>query len=155
MGKFLVRCQMIITKMTQDHVSQIAEIEKICFNDPWSENSISSELNNRLSCWLVALEEDMVAGYVGSQTVLGETDMMNIAVHHNYRNRGVAMDLIQALIAALTEQGSHSLMLEVRSSNEPAKNLYRKLGFEAVGIRRNYYRNPKEDALILRKEWSL
>lgn len=97
----------------------------------------------------------MVAGYVGSQTVLGETDMMNIAVHPNYRNRGVAMDLIQALIAALTEQGSHSLMLEVRSSNEPAKNLYRKLGFEAVGIRRNYYRNPKEDALILRKEWSL
>ena len=155
MGKVLVRCQMIITKMTQDHVSQIAEIEKICFNDPWSENSISSELNNRLSYWLVALDEDMVAGYVGSQTVLGETDMMNIAVHPNYRNRGVAMDLVQALIAALTEQGSHSLMLEVRSSNEPAKNLYRKLGFEAVGIRRNYYRNPKEDALILRKEWSL
>lgn len=155
MGKLLVRCQMIITKMTQDHVSQIAEIEKICFNDPWSENSISSELNNRLAYWLVALEEDMVAGYVGSQTVLGETDMMNIAVHPNYRKRGIATDLIQALIAALSEQGSHSLMLEVRSSNEPAKNLYGKLGFEAVGIRRNYYRNPKEDALILRKEWSL
>ena len=155
MGKFLVRCQMIITKMTQDHVSQIAEIEKICFNDPWSENSISSELNNRLAYWLVTLDEDVVAGYVGSQTVLGETDMMNIAVHPNYRKRGIATDLIQALIAALTAQGSHSLMLEVRSTNEPAKNLYRKLGFEAVGIRRNYYRNPKEDALILRKEWSL
>ena len=146
---------MMITKMEQDHIPQIAELEKICFNDPWSENSISSELNNRLSCWLVAMEEDVVVGYVGSQTVLGETDMMNIAVHPNYRKCGIATELINTLISVLSGQGSHSLMLEVRMSNEPAKRLYTNLGFEAVGIRKNYYRNPKEDALILRKEWSL
>ena len=146
---------MTITNMTSAHVAQIAELEKCCFNDPWSENSISSELNNRLSCWLVALESDVVIGYVGSQTVLGETDMMNIAVHPDYRNQGVAKKLIQNLMDIISEQGSHSLMLEGRQSNEPAKNLYASLGFETVGIRKNYYRNPKENALILRKEWSL
>lgn len=141
--------------MTVDHVQQIAELEKICFHDPWSEKSIASELNNRLSCWLVALEEDSVVGYVGSQTVLGETDMMNIAVHPQFRMRGIAAALIEALIAQISKQGSHSLMLEVRASNDPAIRLYGKLGFAAVGIRKNYYRNPKEDALILRKEWVL
>ena len=146
---------MTIVSMTSAHVAQIAELEKRCFNDPWSENSIASELNNRLSCWLVALEGDVVIGYVGSQTVLDETDMMNIAVHPDYRNQGVAKNLIQTLMDTLSGQGSHSLMLEVRQSNEPAKNLYASLGFETVGIRKNYYRNPKENALILRKEWSL
>ena len=146
---------MIITKMLQCHVPQIAELEKLCFNDPWSENSIASELDNRLSCWLVAIADDKVVGYVGSQTVLGETDMMNIAIHPENRKQGIATELIGALIEALNERGSHSLMLEVRASNEPAKSLYLKLGFEVVGIRKNYYRNPREDALILRKEWNL
>ena len=146
---------MIITKMLQCHVSQIAELEKLCFNDPWSENSIASELDNCLSCWLVAIADDKVVGYVGSQTVLGETDMMNIAIHPDNRKQGIATELIGALIEALNERGSHSLMLEVRVSNEPAKSLYLKLGFEVVGVRKNYYRNPREDALILRKEWNL
>ena len=146
---------MMITQMNESHVLQIAELEKLCFNDPWSANSIASELDNRLAFWLVALENDQVIGYVGSQTVLGETDMMNIAIHPEHRNRGIATKLIEALIQGLTERGSHSLMLEVRASNEPAKNLYIKMGFEAVGVRKNYYRNPREDALILRKEWSL
>ena len=141
--------------MSNAHVPQIAELEKCCFNDPWSESSIASELNNRLSCWLVALDGNVVIGYVGSQTVLGETDMMNIAVHPAYRKQGVAKSLIQNLIDTISQQGSHSLMLEVRQSNEPAKNLYLSLGFETVGIRKNYYRNPRENALILRKEWSL
>lgn len=141
--------------MLQCHVPQIAELEKLCFNDPWSENSIASELDNRLSCWLVAIADDKVVGYVGSQTVLGETDMMNIAIHPDYRKQGIATELISALIEALNERGSHSLMLEVRASNEPAKSLYLKMGFDVVGVRKNYYRNPREDALILRKEWNL
>ena len=144
---------MIITKMAQCHVSQIADLERLCFNDPWSENSIASELNNKLSHWLVALDGEKVIAYVGSQTVLGETDMMNIAVHPDYRKRGIATELIQELINALNERNSHSLMLEVRESNDPAKELSLKMGFEMVGIRKNYYRNPKENALILRKEW--
>ena len=146
---------MIITQMNESHVPQIAELEKICFNDAWSENSIASELDNRLAFWLVAVEDDQIIGYVGSQTVLGETDMMNIAIHPDHRNRGIATKLIEELIQGLTERGSSSLMLEVRASNEPAKNLYSKMGFETVGVRKNYYRNPREDAMILRKEWGM
>ena len=144
---------MIIVKMDESHVAQIAQLEKLCFNDPWSEKSIASELDNRLSLWLVALENNQVIGYVGSQTVLGETDMMNIAVHPDHRKQGVGSALIVGLIGALEKRGSHSLMLEVRSSNATALSVYYKLGFNEVGRRRNYYRNPKEDALILRKEW--
>ena len=146
---------MTIIKMTACHVPQIAELEKLCFHDPWSEKSIASELHNKLSNWLVAIDDDQVVGYVGSQTVLGETDMMNIAIHPQYRKQGIATALIHNLIEILKEQNSHSLMLEVRRSNDAAKSLYMKMGFVEVGVRRNYYRNPKEDALILRKEWNL
>ena len=79
--------------------------------------------------------------------------MMNVAVDPNYRRMGIAYRLIEALIAALAEKDNHSLALEVRASNTPAIALYGKMGFTDVGRRRNYYRNPREDALILRKEW--
>lgn len=144
-----------IRQMTRTHVPQVAELEKICFADPWSEKSVASELENPLSYWLVALEGDTVAGYVGSQTVLGETDMMNVAVHPEFRRQGIAEALILALIEALKAWQSHCLTLEVRDSNAPARALYEKLGFLEVGRRKNYYRNPGEDALILRKEWTL
>ena len=144
-----------ITTMTEDHVPQIAEIETLCFSDPWSEKSVASELNNRLSLWLVALDGDTVAGYVGSQSVLDEADMMNIAVHPDYRRQGIGRDLVLALAEALQKKGIRGLMLEVRQSNAPAIALYEQLGFQQVGMRPNYYRNPKENALILRKELSL
>ena len=144
---------MEIRLMTADHVSQVAQLEKLCFRDPWSENSVSSELNNPLSLWLVAVEGEKVAGYVGSQSVMGESDMMNVAVHPDFRRQGIGERLILDLIDQLNQRGNHSLTLEVRTSNVSAIALYRKLGFEQVGLRKNYYRNPKEDALILRKEW--
>ena len=146
---------MIIAKMNENHVPQIAELEKVCFNDPWSENSIASELQNDLALWLVALENDEVIGYVGSQTVLDGSDMMNIAVSPDHRRKGVAEKLIDELVCLLEERKSRCLILEVRASNAPAINLYTKLGFVEIGCRRNYYRNPREDALILRKEWSI
>ena len=141
--------------MTQMHVSQIAELEKLCFSDPWSERSIASELSNPLSLWLVAVEDERLAGYVGSQTVLGETDMMNVAVHPEYRRKGIARELICNLIEELKAVQSHCLTLEVRASNASAIALYAQLGFAEIGRRKNYYRNPKEDALILRKEWEV
>ena len=146
---------MMIVTMTSEHVAQIAELEAICFRDPWSEKSVASELNNPLSLWLVALDGERVAGYVGSQSVMGESDMMNVAVHPDYRRRGIAEKLCLALVDALREKGNHCLSLEVRSSNAPAKALYEKLGFVQVGLRKNYYRNPREDACILRKEWEI
>ena len=130
-------------------------MEKQCFSDPWSENSVASELNNPLSLWLVAVDDGDLAGYVGSQTVMDETDMMNIAVDVRYRRQGVAQALVEALVERLKMAKSRCLTLEVRISNAPAIALYEKLGFEQVGKRPNYYRNPKEDAWILRKEWQL
>lgn len=144
---------MNIVEMTADHVIQIAQLERECFSDPWSQNSIASELENPLSYWLVAMAGNVVAGYVGSQTVLGESDMMNLAVHPEFRRQGVARDLVLALIDGLNQRGSHCLTLEVRASNAPARKLYEKLGFVQVGIRPNYYQHPREDGLILRKEW--
>ena len=144
---------MNIVEMTADHVIQIAQLEREYFSDPWSQNSIASELENPLSYWLVAMAGNVVAGYVGSQTVLGESDMMNLAVHPEFRRQGVAQDLVQALIDGLNQRGSHCLTLEVRASNAPARKLYEKLGFVQVGIRPNYYQHPREDGLILRKEW--
>ena len=139
--------------MRAHHAPQVAQLEKECFQDPWSEKSIASELINSLSLWIVALDGQQVVGYVGSQSVMGEADMMNIAVSSRYRRMGIAQELVERLIAALREKDVYSLTLEVRASNEPAKALYSKLGFLQVGRRPNYYRNPKEDALILRKEW--
>ena len=141
--------------MEECHVAAIAELEKLCFHDPWSEKSIATELTSKLSCWLVAMEEDVLVGYVGSQSVLGESDMMNIAVHPEHRRKGIAEALVTSLVSELSARGNHSLLLEVRPSNEPAIALYEKLGFTQVGRRPNYYRNPKEDALILRKEWQI
>lgn len=144
---------MMIVHMNESHVAQVAALEKICFSDPWSENSVASELKNPLSCWLVAEEDGEVAGYVGSQTVMDESDMMNVAVHPDYRRKGIAEKLVMELVEELKKRDSRCLTLEVRASNEPARALYEKLGFVQVGLRKNYYRNPREDALILRKEF--
>lgn len=141
--------------MTAEHVSQVAALEKCCFEAPWSERSIASELTNPLSLWLVALHGDKVVAYVGSQSVLGEADMMNVAVSPDYRRLGIAQNLVERLVQALCSRKVQSLTLEVRVSNEPARALYRKLGFSQAGLRPNYYKNPREDALILRKEWAI
>ncbi len=141
-------------QMDSTHIQGIAEIEKLCFSDPWSVNAITSELHNPLSYWLVALDGDKVVGYIGSQSVLGQGDMMNLAVDPHYRRQGIGLGLVNALIEKLGERSICSLTLEVRVTNKPAIALYESLGFVCVGRRPNYYTKPKEDALILRKEWS-
>ena len=145
---------MEIRLMEKADIPQLAELEKLCFSDPWSVSAFEYELNNPLSLWLVAAEGDTVAGYVGSQTVIDESDMMNIAVRPDFRRQGIAENLIESLIIMLNTRQSKSLTLEVRVSNTPAIRLYEKMGFIQVGRRPGYYRNPREDAYILRKEWA-
>ena len=140
-----------IVRMNESHVASVAELEKQNFSEPWSENSVRGELTNSLALWLVALDGDTVVGYVGSQTVLGEADMMNIAVADSHRRRGIARMLVRELINRLD---ANMLTLEVRASNASAIALYQSEGFSQIGLRKNYYRKPKEDALILRKEWN-
>ena len=142
---------MIIREMKASDVKAIAELEKCCFSDPWSENSIASELNNPLSYWLVAEVDGEVAGYVGSQSVLDAADMMNLAVSPKYRMQGIGQALVRNLVQHLQQNNVIALLLEVRVSNAPAIALYEKMEFVQVGRRPNYYHNPREDALILRK----
>ena len=139
-------------EMTAAHTAQIAELEKVCFSDPWSERSIASEISNPLSSWLIALDGDKVVGYIGSQTVLDQADIMNVAVSPAYRRQGVGEKLVTMLTERLKNAGVLAVLLEVRVSNVPAIGLYEKLGFRQIGLRKNYYLNPKEDAMIMRKE---
>ena len=143
---------MEIVRINKGHVAEVAALERECFSLPWSENSIRSELSNELSLWLVAVEGDRVLGYVGSQTVLGESDMMNLAVCPDCRRRGIGKALVEALCTALAEGNAVSLTLEVRASNEAAKALYDSLGFTRIGRRSRYYTRPTEDAELFRKE---
>ena len=144
---------MRITEMKARHVTQVAELEKLCFSAPWSENSIAHELTTDYSFWLVAEDDGVVAGYIGSQIAFPEADVMNVAVRPEYRRRGIGEILVEALTTHLRNIDCESLTLEVRASNAPAIALYEKLGFQQVGRRPNYYRDPKEDALILRKDF--
>ena len=145
---------MEIIRMNESHVASVAAIEKECFGrDAWSEKSVAGELTNALALWLVAVEGEIVAGYVGSQTVCNETDMMNVAVTADFRRRGIGEQLVTALVEELKAIDSHCLTLEVRASNTSAQAMYEKLGFVEIGRRPRYYQNPKEDALILRKEF--
>lgn len=142
----------MIRKMMASDVPQIAALEKRCFSDPWSEYSVASELENPLSLWLVDEREGAVAGYIGSQTVPPEADVMNLAVAPEYRRCGIGKGLMEHLLAALQSAGTQSLTLEVRETNAAALALYTALGFSEVGRRKKYYVNPIEDALIMRKE---
>lgn len=142
-------------RMNESHIEGIAELEKRCFSDPWSVNSVASELKNPLSLWLIAMDGETLAGYVGSQSVLGWADMMNLAVAPEYRRQGIGEKLVMELERCLKAEKVTCLTLEVRVSNAPAIALYEKLEFMQVGRRPNYYHNPKEDALILRKEWQI
>ena len=146
---------MEIQYMTAEHVPAVARLETLCFPDPWSENSVAEELDNPLSLWLVAAEEGEVLGYVGSQAVLDAADIMNVAVAPEHRRRGIARLLLLQLEEEMRQRDVTSLTLEVRASNLTAQALYEGLGYREVGRRPNYYRKPKEDALILRKEWEL
>ncbi len=138
--------------MEKAHIPAVAQLEKSLFSAPWDEASLESELHNPLSLWLVAMDGDTLAGYIGSQSVLGESDMMNLAVAPVYRRQGIGRQLVEGLIAALSAE-NHCLTLEVRASNAPAIRLYETMGFLTVGRRPRYYQRPTEDALILRKDW--
>lgn len=143
---------MEIIKMDLSHAQQVAQLEQACFSDPWSLQAVTGEITNPLSLWFVAVEEEQVLGYIGSQSVLGEADMMNLAVCQEARGKGIGIKLVNALIDSLRQNGVYRLTLEVRVSNNPAIKLYEKLGFQQIGRRPNYYYHPKEDALIMGKE---
>lgn len=133
----------------------IAALEAANFSLPWDEASILRELDNRLSLWLTAVEDGIVLGYVGSQTVFEDADILNVCTAPEARRRGVAETLMRELERQLPLRGAEQITLEVRASNLPAIRLYEKLGYRQIGLRRNYYEKPREDALIMQKKLTI
>ena len=131
------------------HVSGIHAIEVECFSDPWPEQSIISQLPDDKHVCLVALDGDAVIGYVGMMYVMDEGYISNVAVTSAYRRQKIADRLIDTLIAKANDLELTFVTLEVRESNEPAKTLYAKHGFGVVGLRKNYYTKPKENAVLM------
>lgn len=142
---------MRIEKMTSGQLDDIYIIETECFSHPWSKQSLEEELNNETSLFLVAKEENEVIGYIGMSIVIDEGYIFNVAVREKYRNKGVATALINELVTYGKKNNFSFITLEVRESNLPAISLYSKFGFIKAGERKDYYSNPKENAILLTK----
>ncbi len=139
-----------IVPMNGDHLDEVAELERVCFPDPWSRNMLKEELENDLAAFLVALDgQGTVAGYAGLQVVLDEGYILNVAVRPDCRRQGVAGQLLQVFLDFARGNQLSFLTLEVRASNYAAIALYGSRGFRGVGRRKNYYEHPKEDAVIM------
>ena len=138
-----------IAPMSEETVEAVAELEKACFTAPWSLKGLREELVNPMAFFIVALIEGQVAGYAGLHHVLDEGFIANVAVGEAYRRRGVASALLEAFIAYARDHGLVLLTLEVRVGNTAAQALYQQYGFVEDGRRKDYYRHPIEDALLL------
>ncbi len=143
--------EILIEKASLSDVQDIAETEKLCFSVPWSENAVREFIENPLCVMFCARQNEKTAGYVGLYIIADDCDIANVAVLPEFRNRGIAKKLLKHATVFAKEKNVKRLMLEVRASNIPAISLYKKLGFSVVGIRKNYYTQPKEDALLMDK----
>ena len=148
------RIHVRIVPMNADHLDEVAELERICFSVPWSRNMLAEELDNLLSAFLVALDDnDKVVGYAGVQIILDEGYITNVAVRPECRRQGIAAKLLQVFLDFAKANKLAFLTLEVRASNYDAIALYGSRGFRSVGRRKNYYEHPKEDAIIMTLEF--
>ncbi|HEY7480666.1 MAG TPA: ribosomal protein S18-alanine N-acetyltransferase [Gemmatimonadales bacterium] len=125
-------------------------IERRCFGDPWSETSFREALASEWTFGLVAETTRGLAGYLIGREAGGSGEVLNLAVAPEFRRRGIGGDLLEAGLAAFRRRRASDVFLEVRESNHSAQSLYLARGFRPVGQRASYYRNPREDALVLR-----
>lgn len=139
--------------MRQEDLDHVIEIESASFPTPWSRNAFASELfHNSRACYLVASVGERVVGYIGTWLILDEAHVTNIAVHPDYRRQGIGETLLRSMMTVAASRGAKRMTLEVRVSNRPAQRLYEKLGFARIGLRRGYYHDNNEDAIIMWKE---
>lgn len=129
-------------------LTQIAHLERLCFSAPWSENALTL-LTTGQNGGFAALDGDMVVGYIGYLGVIDEYEITNVATHPDYRRQGIGAALLSALAEKAREQGATRITLDVRQSNAPAIALYEKFNFTPCGIRRNFYSNPRENAVVM------
>ena len=135
--------------MQEKHIPALAQLERLCFSQPWTESGLRSELHNKLAVFCVAEQNGQVLGYAGMQCVMGECYINNIAVFPQFRGMGIGTRLVQMLMEQAIQRDGVFISLEVRVSNLPALGLYRKLGFEVLSVRKGYYSEPVEDAYVM------
>lgn len=140
---------MLIRKMVERDLEEVCQIERETFSDPWSKASFLETLSDENNHYLVVIIDGSVAGYCGYCGVCGEGYIYNVAVKPTFRRQGIGQRMLEELIKQAESRGITSLTLEVRKSNYPAINLYKKLGFVEAGIRKDFYTKPIEDAVIM------
>ena len=132
------------------HLHAVANLEALCFHNPWSETALTHLLKEK-NFGIVVLEDGEVLAYVGLVSALDEGEITNVATHPDHRRKGAARAALLALLDEAKARGLCRITLEVRESNTPAQALYSSLGFSPCGTRKGFYQNPREDALILEK----
>ena len=140
---------MILCRMTEKDIKEVCELEKSIFSSPWSEKSFLDAQKSRENVYLVAKEEGKIIGYCGIWTSFETADLCNMAVDASCRKRGIGYTLLTEAIKIIKEMKVEKLLLEVRESNQTAISLYRKIGFETIGVRKAYYSAPTEDAILM------
>lgn len=141
-----------ILSLKLEHIDSVLVIDSLCFPTPWSRESFQKEIeSNKFARYIIAKKGDVVIGYAGMWLILDEGHITNIAVHPEYRGIGAGNRLLEGLIEICRMELINSLTLEVRKSNIVAQNLYKKYGFVEEGIRKEYYGDNKEDAIIMWK----
>ena len=133
-------------------VVQTFPFEKEIFSDPWSENAIRESMEQSQTLLLSALEDGVLVGYLIVYYVLEDGEIARIAVESDFRRNGVASRLLKELAFICADNGVNKLLLDVRESNESAKAFYKKKGFVLDGVRKNYYTNPTENAILMSLE---
>lgn len=142
----------IIRRMSEADIAQVAELESEIFTIPWSYSSLKDAAANPDNVYLVYIEDGQVAGHCGMWCVSGEGNITNVAVKEGFRRRGIARALLEELLrTGIDEHSVDVFFLEVRQSNAAAKALYSSLGFKTLGIRKNFYEKPLENADIMSK----
>ncbi|RDY23254.1 ribosomal-protein-alanine N-acetyltransferase [Romboutsia maritimum] len=135
--------------MKSQDIEGVFQVEKNCFEHHWSRESFKKELTNDKARYLVAKIDEKIVGYVGIWLILDEGHITNVAVHSDYRGKKIGDKLIKELVVLCKQNNINSMTLEVRVSNIVAQNLYKKYGFKIAGIRKEYYSDNKEDAIIM------
>lgn len=138
-----------ISFMQEEDIDGILNVSSLSFSIPWSKTSYIQELSNPIAKYLVAKVDNNIIGFAGTWIILDEAHITNIAVHPNYRKQGIASKLLEELINYCKNKNCTAFTLEVRSSNIAAQNLYKKYGFSEAGIRKSYYEDNKEDAILM------
>ena len=139
----------VIRPMVEDDIPEVMGIERSSFSTPWSEISFLSEVYKKNAFSNVALFEENLIGYICVNYLLHESHILNLAVHERFRRRGVATILMNDTMKELKKKGCAFMYLEVRASNAGAKKFYELFGFTVDSIRKKYYTNPDEDALLM------